>query len=291
MNLTLPSRERIATFLEMVKFSHTIFALPFALLAALLAANGLPGFGQLFWIIVAMAGARTGAMGANRLLDADIDARNPRTRERALPAGRIEKRQAFLLTGISYLVFIFAAYMLNPVCFHLAPYIIMILTGYSLAKRYTVYTHYILGFCLALAPVGAWLAVTGSLALTPIILGLAVACWVSGFDLLYSLQDIEFDRRENLYSIPAAIGVEKTLALARRLHLGMLAGLFLVWLLSPGLGWLFFLALVIVAALLHYEHGLLSPDDLSKIDVAFFTINGYISLTLFIVAAIDIFAG
>ena len=291
MNLTLPSRERIATFLEMVKFSHTIFALPFALLAALLAANGLPGFGQLFWIIVAMAGARTGAMGANRLLDADIDARNPRTRERALPAGRIEKRQAFLLTGISYLVFIFAAYMLNPVCFHLAPYIIMILTGYSLAKRYTVYTHYILGFCLALAPVGAWLAVTGSLALTPIILGLAVACWVSGFDLLYSLQDIEFDRRENLYSIPAAIGVEKTLALARRLHLGMLAGLFLVWLLSPGLGWLFFLALVVVAALLHYEHGLLSPDDLSKIDVAFFTINGYISLTLFIVAAIDIFAG
>jgi 4-hydroxybenzoate polyprenyltransferase len=287
----LPARERIATFLEMVKFSHTIFALPFALLAALLAANGLPSPGQLFWIIIAMAGARTGAMGANRLLDKEIDARNPRTRERALPAGRIETRQAFLLTLASYLVFIFAAYMLNPLCFHLAPYIIIILTGYSLAKRYTVYTHYILGFCLALAPIGAWIAVAGSLALTPVILGLAVACWVSGFDLLYSLQDIEFDRSEGLYSIPAAIGVEKTLALARRLHLGMLAGLFLVWLLSPGLGWLFFLALVIVAALLHYEHGLLSPDDLSNIDIAFFTINGWISLTLFIIAAIDIFAG
>jgi 4-hydroxybenzoate polyprenyltransferase len=230
-------------------------------------------------------------MGANRLLDAEFDARNPRTQNRALPAGLIDRRQVLLLVLVSYAIFILAALMLNPLCFHLAPYIVMILTGYSLAKRYTIYTHYILGFCLALAPVGAWLAVRGSLALTPVILGLAVACWVSGFDLLYSLQDIDFDRKEGLHSIPAAIGIEKTLGLARKLHLGMLAALLLVWILTPGLGWLFLAALVVVAALLHYEHALLSPNDLSNIDTAFFTVNGYVSLTLFIIAAIDIFAG
>ncbi len=284
-------QQRIRTFLEMVKFSHTIFALPFALMAAMLAADGLPSLWKIIWIIIAMAGARTGAMGANRLLDAELDARNPRTKDRALPAGLIETRQALALTVVSYLVFILATAMLNSFCFYLAPYVIMILTAYSLAKRYTVYTHYILGLCLGLAPVGAWIAVTGSLALTPLILGFAVGCWVCGFDLLYSLQDIEFDQAEGLKSLPASIGVENTLALARKLHLGMLGALFLVWLFSGSLGWLFFLALIVVAALLHYEHELLSPTDLSKIDMAFFTINGYISITIFVVAAIDILAG
>ena len=151
MNFSLPAKEKVSVFLTMVKFSHTIFALPFALMAALLAAKGLPSLGQLFWIIIAMAGARTGAMGANRLLDAEIDARNPRTQNRALPAGLIDKRQVLLLVIISYALFIFAAARLNQLCFILAPYIVMILTGYSLAKRYTAATHYILGFCLALA--------------------------------------------------------------------------------------------------------------------------------------------
>ena len=282
-------KQRIRTFLEMVKFSHTIFALPFALMAALLAADGLPSLWKIFWIIIAMAGARTGAMGANRLLDAEIDARDPRTQDRALPAGLIDAKQVLLLTCSSYVIFIFAAAMLNPFCLHLAPYIVIALTAYSAAKRYTIYTHYILGFCLGLAPVGAWIAVAGSLALTPLILGFAVGCWVSGFDLLYSLQDIEFDQREGLHSIPAIIGIEQTLALARKLHLGMLGALFIVYLFAPSLGWLFLLALLIVAALLHYEHELLSPTDLSKIDTAFFTINGYISITLFVVAALDIF--
>jgi 4-hydroxybenzoate polyprenyltransferase len=275
----------------MVKFSHTIFALPFALMAALLAANGMPSIWKVFWIIIAMAGARTGAMGANRLLDAKFDARNPRTKDRALPAGLIETREALCLTLSSYIIFIFAAAMLNSFCLHLAPYIIMLLTAYSVAKRYTTYTHYILGICLGLAPVGAWIAVTGSLALTPLILGFAVGCWVSGFDLLYSLQDIEFDQTEGLCSIPAAIGVEATLALARKLHLGMLGALFLVYLFSASLGWLFLGALIVVAILLHYEHELLSPTDLSKIDTSFFTINGYISITIFVIAALDIFAG
>ena len=291
MEIQSTPQPRIRTFLEMVKFSHTIFALPFALLAALLAANGMPSFWKILWIIIAMAGARTGAMGANRLLDAKIDARNPRTKNRALPAGLINTQQALLMTCASYLVFIFAAAMLNSFCLHLAPYVIMLLTAYSVAKRYTIYTHYILGFCLGLAPVGAWIAVTGSLALTPLVLAFAVGCWVSGFDLLYSLQDIEFDKQEGLHSIPASIGIVQTLALARKLHLGMLGALFFVYLASPSLGWFFLLALLAVAALLHYEHEILSPTDLSKIDTAFFTINGYISVTLFVVAALDIFAG
>jgi 4-hydroxybenzoate polyprenyltransferase len=203
----------------------------------------------------------------------------------------IDKRQVLLLVIISYALFIFAAARLNQLCFILAPYIVMILTGYSLAKRYTAATHYILGFCLALAPLGAWIAITGSLALTPLLLGAAVGCWVSGFDLLYALQDIEFDQQAGLHSIPARIGIPATLQLARRLHLAMLGLLFLVWLASPLLNWLFLLGLLAVAALLHYEHGLVSPEDLSRIDTAFFTVNGYISLTLFIITAIDIFAG
>ena len=291
MEIKPTPQQRIRTFLEMVKFSHTIFALPFALLAALLAADGLPSLWKILWIIIAMAGARTGAMGANRLFDAKIDARNPRTKNRALPAGLIDTRQTLLLICASYLIFIFAAAMLNPLCLHLAPYIIMLLTAYSLAKRYTIYTHYILGLCLGLAPIGAWIAITGSLALTPLVLGFAVGCWVSGFDLLYSLQDIEFDKQEGLHSIPATIGIEQTLALARKLHMGMLGALFVVYLAAPSLGWLFLLALLAIAALLHYEHELLSPTDLTKIDTAFFTVNGYISITLFVVAAIDIFAG
>ncbi len=290
MELATP-QPRIRTFLEMVKFSHTIFALPFALMAALLAADGLPSIWKILWIIIAMAGARTGAMGANRLLDAEIDARNPRTKERALPAGLIDAKQVLLLTCSSYLIFIFAAAMLNSFCLHLAPYIIIVLTAYSVAKRYTIYTHYILGFCLGLAPVGAWIAITGSLALTPLVLGFAVGCWVSGFDLLYSLQDIEFDQEEGLHSIPVAIGIEQTLTLARKLHLGMLGALFFIYLITPALGWLFLLAILAVVAMLHFEHELLSPTDLTKIDTAFFTVNGYISITIFVVAALDIFAG
>lgn len=292
MNIQAESKDnRIRTFLEMVKFEHTIFALPFALLAAVLAANGLPSIWKLLWIIVAMAGARTGAMGANRLLDADIDGRNPRTHDRALPAGLIKPREAFFLTAASYLVFLFAAAMLNSLCLHLAPYIIMLLTGYSLAKRYTENTHYILGLCLALAPVGAWIAVTGSIGLTPLVLALAVGCWVSGFDLLYALQDLDFDRSSGLKSIPAKIGIEKTLKLARKLHLVMLGALFFIFLITPALDWLFLLGLIAVATLLHYEHDLISPNDLSKIDTAFFTVNGYISIVLFVIGFLDIMFG
>lgn len=274
--------------LELVKFSHTVFALPFALMGALLAADGLPPLGRIWWIIVAMVGARTGAMGANRLLDHRVDAANPRTRDRALPAGRLETGQVFLLIVISYAVFIFAAGRLNRLCFILAPYVIILLSAYSLTKHFTDYTHFVLGSCLGIAPVAAWIAVTGTPAWTPVWLGLAVICWVSGFDLLYALQDVDFDRGHDLHSLPTRIGIPATLKLARRLHLAMLGFLLLVFFSAPGLGWLFAAGWLATAVLLHLEHDMLRPDDLRRIDAAFFTVNGWISLSLFVVTAIDL---
>jgi 4-hydroxybenzoate polyprenyltransferase len=281
-------RRRAGVYLELVKFSHTIFALPFALMGVLLAAGGMPTAGQLFWILAAMVGARTGAMACNRLLDFGIDALNPRTKDRPLPAGQVSPWQVSLLILASYGIFIFAASQLNHICFILSPYVVIILSLYSLAKRFTSYTHYILGFSLGMSPIGAWLAVSGSLSWTPAFLGLAVLCWVSGFDLLYALQDIEFDREAGLFSLPLKLGVPGTLQLAKRLHLAMLGLLFLVFLSSPYLGWLYLLGLLIAAALLHYEHQLISADDLSRIDAAFFTMNGYLSVSLFLLTAVDI---
>ena len=275
-------------YLELVKFSHTIFALPFAFMGALLAAGGIPTAGQLFWILIAMVGARTGAMGCNRLLDYKVDSLNPRTKNRPLPAGQVKVWQVSLLILISYGLFVFAASRLNHLCFILSPYVAIILSLYSLAKRFTSYTHYILGFSLGMSPIGAWLAVSGSLSWTPVFLGLAVLCWVSGFDLLYALQDIEFDRETGLFSLPVKLGIPATLKLAKRLHLIMLGLLFLVFLASPFLGWLYLLGLSIAAALLHYEHQLISADDLSRIDAAFFTMNGYLSVSLFLITAVDV---
>ncbi len=275
-------------YLELVKFSHTIFALPFAFMGALLAAGGMPTAGQLFWILMAMVGARTGAMSCNRLLDFSIDALNPRTKNRPLPAGKVSVWQVSLLILISYGLFIFAASQLNHICFILSPCVVIILSLYSLAKRFTSYTHYILGFSLGISPIGAWLAVNGSLSWTPVFLGLAVLCWVSGFDLLYALQDIEFDRENGLFSLPLKLGVPATLKLARQLHLAMLGLLFVIFLSSAHLGWLYLLGLFIAAALLHYEHQMLTVDDLSRIDTAFFTMNGYLSVSLFLITAIDV---
>lgn len=279
---------RAGIYLELVKFSHTIFALPFALMGALLAAGGMPTANQIFWILVAMVGARTGAMGCNRLLDFKIDSLNPRTKDRPLPAGQVSAWRVSLLILVSYGLFIFAASRLNHICFILSPYVVIILSLYSLAKRFTSYTHYILGFSLGMSPIGAWLAVSGSLSWTPAFLGLAVLCWVSGFDLLYALQDIEFDREAGLFSLPLKLGVPATLKLAKQLHLVMLGLLFLIFLSSPYLGWLYLLGLFIAAALLHYEHQLISADDISRIDAAFFTMNGYLSVSLFLFTALDV---
>ena len=281
---------RIRIFLEMIKFSHTVFALPFALTGAVLAAQGLPSLSQAFWIMMAMVGARTAAMGLNRLIDAEIDARNPRTSGRAIPAGLLGKGTVGFFVVLSVLLLLFAAARLNPLCFRLSPVALFFLALYSYCKRFTSLAHVVLGLCLGAAPVGAWIAVRGSVDLPVVLLGLAVLFWVAGFDILYALQDLEFDRQAGLHSIPVRLGVTGSLRLARFFSLVMVALLLAVYFLLPVGG--FFLAGILLASLLLiYEHWLLRNGDLDRLDMAFFTMNGYISIIIFIATLIDVFAG
>ncbi|MDY0300771.1 MAG: UbiA-like polyprenyltransferase [Trichlorobacter sp.] len=268
----------ITVFMEMIKFSHTIFALPFALSAALLAAQGMPGGKQLLFIVLAMVGARTAAMALNRLIDHAIDAKNPRTAGRALPAGLISRNTVLVAIAISVIVMFWAAAMLNPLCLKLAPVALFFLVLYSYSKRFTSLAHVILGICLAAAPMGAWAALKGTIELPAWVMGLMVLFWVAGFDILYALQDLDFDVKEGLHSIPTALGVNGSLWLARVFHLITLVLLF--WLKQLlGLGNWFMVGAIIVALLLLYEHLLLRNGDLTRLDAAFFTMNGYISLT------------
>ncbi len=281
--------DKIRALLEMIKFSHTIFAFPFALFGVVLAslASGeLPGIGQVFWICVAMVGARSGAMGLNRLIDAGIDADNPRTAERHIPAGKVLPSEAWLFILASLSVFAFAAWMLNPLCFKLAPVAIGLFVLYAYCKRFSHYAHIVLGICLAAAPIGAYIALRGSLDWSVVALGLAVLFWVAGFDIFYALQDFEFDVEHGLHSIPSRLGLEKSFLLVRIFHGLMLLFLLLV-LPGSGLGWIYFSGVLVVAGLLLYEHGLVKPDDLSKLDAAFFNMNGYISVTIFVFALVD----
>lgn len=270
----------IRTFLETIKFSHTVFALPFAFTGAVLAAEGLPSGYQLFWILLAMIGARTAAMGFNRLIDAEIDRANPRTAGRAIPAGLLGKKSVAFCSGVAAMLFFLAAYRLNPLCFMLSPLALFFLVFYSYCKRFTAFSHLVLGFCLGAAPVGAWIAVRGSLAPVPIILGLAVLFWVAGFDVLYALQDLEFDRSTGLRSIPARLGTRGALLTARLFHI-VTVGLLLSLSAVAGLGGFYRVGVVIAAVLLAYEHWLVRDGDLGKLDAAFFTMNGYISITVF----------
>ncbi len=271
----------IRTYLEMIRFSHTLFALPFALMGAVLAAGGIPPAGQLGWILVAMVGARSGAMGVNRIADRHLDAVNPRTRDRALPQGRIGLGAALAFSTIAFGVFLLAAWMLNPLCFALAPLAILIVCGYSYTKRFTALSHLVLGLSLACAPVGAWIAVRGTLGTPALLLALAVLFWVAGFDILYALMDIDFDRRPGLFSIPARLGVRGGMAVARLFHL--LTAVFLL-LLVPllGLGSLYRLGLCLAVGLMAYEHWLLHRFGLAKLDLAFFNVNGALSIGLFL---------
>ncbi len=279
---------RLAIFLEMIKFSHTLFALPFALTGAILAARGLPSAGQIFWILVAMVGARTAAMGLNRLIDADIDAKNPRTATRAIPAGLLSKGSVALFIVISILLLLYAAYRLNPLCLKLAPVAIFFLVLYSYCKRFTALAHIVLGICLAGAPIGAWLAICGEISLPPVLLGAAVLFWVAGFDILYALQDLEFDRQAGLHSIPVILGVTGSLWLARLFSLLMV--LLLIWLcVAMQLGIAFICGIASVSLLLFYEHWLLRNGDLAKLDLAFFTMNGYVSIIIFVTTVVEIF--
>jgi 4-hydroxybenzoate polyprenyltransferase len=278
---------RIKIFMEMIKFSHTIFALPFAFTGAVLAAHGLPSGYQAFWILMAMIGARTAAMSLNRLIDAEIDGRNPRTSGRALPAGLLGKGMVALFALISLGLMLFAARMLNPLCLYLSPLAVCFLVLYSYCKRFTALAHVVLGLCLAAAPLGAWIAITGTMALSPLLLALAVLLWVAGFDILYALQDLEFDRANGLHSIPVQLGVRGSLWTARFFHLATLVVLVALMGVAQ-LGPFYLTGLLLTAAMLAYEHWLLRKGDLQKLDAAFFNMNGYISVTIFCFTLADV---
>jgi 4-hydroxybenzoate polyprenyltransferase len=275
------SKSSIRTVLEMIKFEHSVFALPFALVGALLAARaGGEAWltaRQLLWIVVAMVGARSAAMTMNRIADLHYDALNPRTRNRPLVTGALTLSFAWVFTLISSAVLVIAAWQLNRLALELSPVALAVLFFYSYTKRFTSWSHFVLGFCLGMSPAAAWIAVRGSLDWRMLILCAAVTLWVGGFDVLYACQDVEFDQRAGLYSIPKRFGVARALVIARVMHVVMIA--LLAWLaLSFHLPWPAWTGIGVVAALLAYEHSLVKPNDLSKINAAFFTVNGYISL-------------
>ena len=269
--------DRALVYGRMIKFSHSVFALPFALASAAVAAGGRVPWPELPWIVVAMIGARSAAMGFNRLADQAIDARNPRTAARELPRGALSRHEVWLFVSLSALALVGAAAMLNPLCLMLSPVALLVVMGYSYTKRFTSLSHLVLGLALAIAPVGAWLAVRGRFEAAPVLLALAVLAWVAGFDTIYSCQDVEFDRREGLRSLPALLGIRRALTVARLLHVVaavLLAALYAVAPLHP----IYLAGVAGVAALLAYEHSLVSADDLSRVDAAFFTVNGWISV-------------
>ncbi len=275
--------------LEMIKFSHTLFALPFAVLAAVLAAGGWPSLPTLGKILVAMVGARSAAMAHNRLADRHLDAANPRTAARALPSGALSVGFVRAFLGISVAVFLAAAASLNRLTLFLSPVALALLFFYSYTKRFTLLSHLVLGLCLGIAPIGAWIAVRGQFALLPVLLGLAVLFWTAGFDVIYSLQDEEHDRRAGLKSIPARFGTRRALWISGLFHLAMAALLVAVWRLSGG-GWLFLAGVLATVAALAYQHAIVRPGDLSRVDAAFFTANGFVSVTLAACGIADVLA-
>lgn len=278
------------TFLKMIKLEHSLFALPFAFVGMFLAANGMPSWNVILWVVVAMVGARSAAMGLNRYADAEIDARNPRTASREIPAGNISKTATIFYIILSLAVYFLAAVMLNRLTAILSPIPILIFILYAYAKRFTNFCHIILGIALGLAPVCAWIAVTGTVNLPPFILGGAIILWVAGFDILYAIQDIEYDRKEGLHSIPAVFGVSGSLIIARLLHFAAFF-LFILLMAFTNLGYIYLAGVLISGALMAYEHSLVSKDDLSKLNMAFFNMNAYISITIMIFSIIDIWVG
>jgi 4-hydroxybenzoate polyprenyltransferase len=274
--------------LEMIKWEHSIFALPFALTGAVLAGNGWPPWRVIVLVIVCMVAARSAGMAFNRLVDAEIDGRNPRTAARALPAGLLGRGFVRLFIAVSCTVFLLAAWRLNPLTFALSPVALALVLAYSYTKRFTRWSHLVLGLVLGIAPAAAWIAVRGSLSAPILVLTAAVMCWVAGFDVLYACQDCEFDREAKLHSIPSAIGVGRAFWVARTLHL---LALILLGALVPlfGLGPIAITGIAIVGLLLIYEHTLVSPGNLARLNAAFFTMNGLISVVFFLFLAADVF--
>jgi 4-hydroxybenzoate polyprenyltransferase len=266
----------------MIKFEHTLFALPFAFLGAVLAAEGLPTWWQILWITVAMAGARSAAMTFNRIADKEIDAENPRTANRELPTGKLSVRFAWVFLFVSIAVFETAAYMLNWLTFVLSPIALISVLGYSYAKRFTAFAHLLLGWALAISPTAAWIAVRGTIdSEIPLLLSLLVLMWTAGFDVMYACQDYEFDRKAGLRSIPARFGIRNSLWIARLFHFQAFIVLLLLYVVT-GLGWLALIGVLAVGALLVYQHTLVRPTDLSRMNAAFFTTNAFVSVILFV---------
>jgi len=279
-NKIMTLRQRLLTTLDMIKWAHSIFALPFALTGAMLAANGWPTWRQLLFIVICMVTARSAAMAFNRLVDARYDATNPRTKMRPIPSGSLSPGFTAGFTLVNVVVFITSAAMLNRLTLELSPVALLVLLGYSFCKRFTQWAHLVLGLALGIAPAAAWIAIRGSLDPRILLLTLAVMLWVSGFDVLYACQDIEHDRREGLYSVPAKYGINAAFWIARLLHLGMLAVLVSL-LIVFHLAWPAAAGVALTALLLGYEHSIVSPRDISRMNAAFFTLNGIISVCYF----------
>ncbi len=295
MALTLRNKlyAKLKTYGELVMFSHTLFSLPFAMISMLLAAGGLPKLAILFWILVALFAGRNGANALNRYVDADFDAKNPRTQSRHIPAGKVKRREALLITAFCYVLFIIAAANINSLCLWLSPVALLLFTLYSYTKRFTWLCHLILGITCAGAPVGAWLAIRASFDLVPFVLAAIVALWVAGFDIIYGTQDIDFDRAEGLFSIPARFGYRGALWISRGLHLVMWLLLLTLPLLTlpqmTKLGFIYLSGVIISGFLLILEHYMVDPAHLHKMNIASYHINQIISVLLLTVTALDVF--
>ncbi len=278
---------KIKIFLDMIKFEHTVFALPFAFMGAVLPERGIPSMLTMLYVLLAMIGARSAGMSLNRLIDAEIDRCNPRTKNRPIQRGVITKKQVFGFTVVSLALFHFAAFMLNPLAFKLSFVADGFLILYPYTKRFTWAAHIVLGICLSFAPIGGWIAVKGSFSIVPLLLMLSVICWVSGFDILYSLQDLKHDTEYGYFSIPAKLGINNALFLSRAAHFTMFALLIAVMFIY-NLGWFYLAGVLLTGAALFYEHTLVKSDDFSKVNAAFFNVNGMISVALFIFTMIDV---
>jgi len=280
---------KIKEFGKLVMFSHTIFSFSFALVSMVLAAKGLPKISTLFWIVVCFMGARTGANAINRVIDAKIDAHNPRTANRQIPKGEMKKGEVILFTSVCFLVMLFGAYQLNWVCFALSPVALFLLIIYSYCKRFTFLCHLVLGVTCACAPVGAWLAVTGKLALIPLLMGAANTLWVAGFDIIYGCQDYDFDRSNGLHSIPAKFGVKNALYISMAFHIITLFCLLAIGLLAPQFGLIYYIGLTIIACLFVVEYRLVSPTNLTNVNIASYSVNQLVSIVLLVFGLLDAF--
>lgn len=282
--------KKITSIFDLIKFSHTLFSFPFAVMSAFLAADGMPGLKQLLLILAALVTARSAAMAFNRLVDTSYDAHNPRTAYRVTLQRKIGRSAVWIFTIICVILFVTCAWLLNELAFFMAPLAILIIFGYSYTKRFTHLSHFVLGIALGLSPIGAWVGIQGALTIAPFLLGTAVVLWTAGFDIIYACQDLEHDIKSGLYSIPKKLGIQGALILSAVLHLFMV-GVLLAVSRHTDLGSIYIVGVCIVAALLIYEHALVKPKDLSKINTAFFTVNGIISVGLMGITLVDIFFG